>query len=296
MKLRLFSLALLVSVTSLAQTSKKYQNAQAQTHLCGSITLSDLKEDPYSEWYKKNYNSFELSDKPTKWAKKLKDTEVEIYLGTWCGDSKKWVPQFVKLWEDLGLNKEQLKFIALYDGTEKYKQGPSGEEKGKNIHRVPTFIFKKNNSEYARIVESPSSALETDLAQIALGFPSQPNYKAATYLMELLESKSIEEIYENLRTHANTAYRLAGKSGELNTLGYVYLRSGRVKEAITIFEFNTYFFRTNPNVFDSYAEALAEDGQTEKAIENYDKVLALDPENENASKQIKSLKDLVSEG
>ena len=60
--------------------------------------------------------------KKQKWAKNLKNIQVDIYLGTWCGDSKYWVPKFIKLWDELGLNKNQLKLIALYGGKERYKQ------------------------------------------------------------------------------------------------------------------------------------------------------------------------------
>ena len=62
-------------------------------------------------------------------------------MGTWCGDSKEWVPSFLKIWDQLGLDRKKLIFTALYDIDERYKQGPNGEEKGKQIHRVPNFIF-----------------------------------------------------------------------------------------------------------------------------------------------------------
>ena len=52
-------------------------------------------------------------------------------MGTWCGDSKEWVPSFLKIWDQLGLDRKELTFTALYDIDERYKQGPNGEEKGK---------------------------------------------------------------------------------------------------------------------------------------------------------------------
>jgi len=64
-------------------------------------------------------------------------------MGTWCGDSKKWIPSFLKAWGKLSLDRKKLKYTVLYDTDERYKQGPNGEEKGMHIHRVPTFIFKK---------------------------------------------------------------------------------------------------------------------------------------------------------
>lgn len=57
-----------------------------------------------------------------------------------------------------------------------------------NIHRIPTFIFKKDNNEIARIVEYLRNDLQTDVAQIALGVPSNPNYEAANYLNKVLDT------------------------------------------------------------------------------------------------------------
>ena len=48
-------------------------------------------------------------------------------MGTWCGDSKEWVPSFLKIWDQLGLDRKELTFTALYDIDERYKQGPNKE-------------------------------------------------------------------------------------------------------------------------------------------------------------------------
>ncbi len=156
-----------------AQTPSSYKDQNGNVHLLGKIEISQLQNDStYQKWFNSGYEQFSITNKKPKWVSLLKDVEVEIYLGTWCGDSKNWVPKFIKMWDELGLGRGKLRMIALYDaieGESKYKQGPNGEEKGKNIHRVPTFIFTKNGTEIARIVESPANDLETDLAQICAG-------------------------------------------------------------------------------------------------------------------------------
>lgn len=277
-----------------AQEATFYTNDKGDTHLCGPFDMEVLTtNETYKDWYNENYQKFELSSKNSAWSKNLTNLKVDIYLGTWCGDSKKWVPQFVNLWQSLGLPAEQLNFIALYDMgyEEKYKQGPNREEKGKMIHRVPTFIFKKDNEEVARIVESPVTDMETDLAQIALGYPTTPNYKGANYMMKLIKNTPMPDILENISEHLNKVYRMVVGSKELNTLGYVYLKSDMVDEALLAFYFNTLYYKYNPNVYDSYAEALAITGDTENAIKNYEIVLKLDPENENAKAQLDKLKE-----
>ena len=292
MKRILILLVLLVSMQSInSQDVQFYNNKKGDKHIIGSFPIDYLKKDTlYSKWYDKSYDEFTMPKMDTSWKKELKDMKVDIYLGTWCGDSKNWVPKFLKVWDSLGLNRNQLNFTAFYDTKDKYKQGPNGEEKGKNIHRVPTFIFKKENKEVARIVEYPRNDLVTDIAQIAVGLPSKPNYLGANYLMNYFAENSVEDLYKDLNKHFQKVYKLIGKRSELNTLGYVYLRSGRNLEALTAFQFNTYYFPTDPYVFDSYAEALEITGDTEKAIKMYEKVLELDSKNENAIKKLKELK------
>ncbi len=290
----LLSLFIILSCDLLAQSPQTYLNSRGEKHLAGEFDLEILKTDTtYRGWYAENEVSFQLSGKNTSWKNSFENTEVEIFLGTWCGDSKRWVPQFVKLWNDLGLDEDQLKFTALYDGEELYKQGPNGEEKGNLIHRVPTFIFKNEGKEYARIVEYPVNDLETDLAQIGLGYPSEPNYRAATYLLELFEAEPLDSIYKNVQSHFMDVYRLVGKERELNTLGNVFLYSNRIAEALLTFEINAAIFAYSPGILNSYGEALVKNEQKDRAMGIFKRVLTLDPENEFAKKQIENL-EIVS--
>ncbi|MDR7129588.1 tetratricopeptide (TPR) repeat protein [Algoriphagus sp. 4150] len=290
----LTTLFLFLSSIVLAQTSKTYFNAAGDKHLAGEFDLEILKSDSsFQTWYVENERLFNLSGKNTDWKNAFENSEVEILIGTWCGDSKRWVPQFVKLWNELGLEESQLKFTALYDGKELYKQGPNGEEKGKLIHRVPTFIFTNKGEEFARIVEFPVNDLETDLAQIALGYASEPNYRAATYLLELFESEPLDSVYKNVQTHFNNVYRLVGKEKELNTLGYVFKYSDRMPEALLTFEINSVLFPYSPNVLHSYGEALMDNNQKDLAIQLFKRVIELEPGNETALNQLKELQDEI---
>lgn len=288
MKNTLAVLLLLVSHLGLCQTGT--YTANEATHLIGPFDITVLETDTsFSQWYQESYNEAAFSIGDAEWKAALADMQVEIFLGTWCGDSKNWVPKFVNLWDQLGLPREQLKFVAVYGSGDHYKQGPDGEEKGKRIHRVPTFIFKRAGKECARIVESPATDLVTDLAQIALGHPSAPNYKAANFLLSQFDELSVEEMREKFRYHLINSYHLVSKSSELNTLGYVLLKAGELDKALFVFEINTRLFRYEPNVYDSYGEAMAAAGKTEEAVELYRKVLELEPENENAREQLLAL-------
>ncbi|MHA7128252.1 hypothetical protein [Algoriphagus namhaensis] len=282
----------LFSLSSHAQSPKTYQNEAGDQHLAGPFALEVLQTDSlYKPWFLDGFENFELSGRSQAWKENLKNTEVEIYLGTWCGDSKRWVPRFVKIWNELGLDENRLHFIALYDGKELYKQGPNGEEKGKRIHRVPTFVFKENGEEYARMVEYPVNDLETDLAQIALGVASEPNYRAATYLLELFETEPLDSIYQNIQDHFNEVYRLVAKEKELNTLGRVFEFSDRMPQALLTYQFNYVLHPYSPQVMMSYADALMKVEQKDQARDLYQKIQLIDPAYEGISEKLKLIEE-----
>lgn len=76
---------------------------------------------------------------------------VEVFLGTWCSDSEKWVPRFMDLEKRLGLQN------VTYILVDEDKSDPDGLSQTRQITHVPTFIWKQNGVEVARIVESPSN-------------------------------------------------------------------------------------------------------------------------------------------
>lgn len=276
--------------SSHAQQTNSYQNGRGERHLCGPLQISDLQWADFKTWYDTNYDDFTLDD-PAKWKKQLKNTQVDIFLGTWCGDSKYWVPRFIKLWDELGLDRSQLRLVALYNDQDRYKQGPNHEEAGKKIHRVPTFVFNKDGKEYARMVESPTTNLVTDVAQIALDYPSTPNYAAAEYLLELLASQSPEMIQNDFKKHIRATNQKVKKPSELNTLGYVLQYAGQLEQALVVFKINTLLFPYYANTYDSYAETLAKVGRIKEAIIYYNKVLDIETDNEHALNQIAQLSD-----
>jgi len=76
----------------------------------------------------------------------------------------------------------------------------------------------------------------------------------------------------------------------INAAGYNYLYAGKNDEAIKVLELNTVLFPNSYNVWDSLGEAYAKAGNKEKAIENYEKSMALNPSNESGKKALAELK------
>lgn len=112
-----FSIIVLLAIahTLPAQTPENYTNSHGERHIAGPFKLDLLKTDTtFKKWFEANSQKFKLKGESTKWKNNLKTTQVDIYLGSWCRDSKNQVPQFVKMWTDLGLKEEQLHFTALF--------------------------------------------------------------------------------------------------------------------------------------------------------------------------------------
>ncbi|MEX0273216.1 MAG: thioredoxin family protein [Flavobacteriaceae bacterium] len=148
-----------------------------RSFLVGKIEAESLQAKPYQTWYNKNFNAYSVD---TETIKSLKDDlnpyHILVFMGTWCGDSKREVPRFLKLLEAADFPSNQLKIVAVDRRKEFYKKSPSGEEWGLDIRRVPTFIFLKDGKEANRIVESPVVSLEKDILAIVGGQKYVPNY------------------------------------------------------------------------------------------------------------------------
>lgn len=150
--------------------------------LLGKIDTIGLTATPYKEWYTKNHKDYHVNSAIVSEIKKeLAQYKILIFMGIWCGDSKREVPRFIKILEAAEFPMEQLKIVAVDYREGHYKQSPTGEEWGLNIIKVPTFIFLKNGKEVNRIVESPVLSLEEDIKRIISAPPYVANY---TYTAE----------------------------------------------------------------------------------------------------------------
>lgn len=77
---------------------------------------------------------------------------------------------------------------------------------------------------------------------------------------------------------------------DINAIGYQFLGEKKNLLAISIFKFNAEKYSKSANVWDSLAEAYLNAGNNELAITNYEKSVALNPQNSNAVEQLKKLK------
>lgn len=114
--------------------------------------------------YDANYESYKVdSTTIASISKLMKDKKIKVVLGTWCGDSKYQVPNFLKVMDAAKIDQDKVSFIAV-DGA---KKAENGLLDGLDIQRVPTFIVTdKKGKEIGRIIEHPKKSLELDLIDI----------------------------------------------------------------------------------------------------------------------------------
>jgi thiol-disulfide isomerase/thioredoxin len=146
-------------------------------YLIGKVDKNGLQSDNYNTWFSKNYNAYATDSKIIDDLKsKLKDYKILLFMGTWCGDSKREVPKFYKILDACNYPMDQLTTIAVSRESGLYKESPQHEEAGLNIVRVPTFIFYKNEKEINRIIEHPIKSLEKDVQSIINSNTYKSNY------------------------------------------------------------------------------------------------------------------------
>lgn len=91
---------------------------------------------------------------------------VEVYMGTWCSDSQREVPKFLRILDDLKSN-FGTELPVTYVALDRAKHEPAKLVDGKHIDKVATFIYYRGDAELGRIEEKPTSPqFEDDLLTI----------------------------------------------------------------------------------------------------------------------------------
>jgi len=279
------------TLITVLDTSALATFAQKDPKLLGICAEKDLEREPYAAWYKPNYENYTPAPYIIAQLKKItiEKFTLKIVFGSWCGDSKRELPKMMKVLNAAGFSEKNIQLIGVYDSLDVYKQAPKREEKGLNIYRVPTFIVYQKDKEIGRIVEYAVESLERDLLKIVSGQPYAHNYKGYAKINAWLAQGILSDDNVNQRGLAENVRADISRETELNSCGYVFLMRKDLKEAITVFRINTNLFPYSPNCFDSLGEAYLAAGNKESSKACYERVLELDPKNENAKSQLEKL-------
>ncbi len=156
------------------------------------------------------------------------------------------------------------------------------------LHSKSNRTFNAKHQYYSDKNHSsvPILAIYDGLSYIFEGY--NQSYRNVTEINKLIQN--YEELSEK------HAHDFLPPEELVNRIGYRLLRSSEIKDnelALEFFKLNTENYPKSYNVFDSLAEAHYKLGNEKEAIESYAESIVLNPENENASKMIKQIKETI---
>lgn len=115
------------------------------------------------------------------------------------------------------------------------------------------------------------------------------------HLTDLFTAGKISEVKtEAARLIANPYYRYFPFEDQFNRAGYNLLNSKQQEAALFVFGMNAELFPDSPNAWDSLAEAYWRTGNLDKAVEFYEKAIAMDPDGptgENAREMLSRIRE-----
>jgi hypothetical protein len=131
-------------------------------------------------------------------AAEKRDLTMTVVLGTWCGDSKEFVPRVLKTLHEAANPRIRVELVAL----DNQFLHPQDVIASRRIINVPTVILESGGREIGRITETPAGpTMEDDVAAILRGEPPEhkgryergPELARGTYVYRDAAGKRGEE-------------------------------------------------------------------------------------------------------
>lgn len=121
------------------------------------------------------------------------------------------------------------------------------------------------------------------------GEVTPPKKSLVQHISQIISEEGVESALNQFPELNKDKESFTLSETEMNLLGYEYLGSNKIAEAIAVFKMNIDAFPKSSNVYDSYAEALLKSGDKEGAIVNYKKSLELNPRSQSGITALKNL-------
>lgn len=180
-------------------------------------------------------------------------------------------------------------FLNDFKGT-KYFGHSGGNEGfvcyyGGSLENGNGIVVMTNGSNFKLVEEIISSIASVNQWK---NFPLEPIKESIALTIKKECEKNIDKgiaLYKNLKKTQPNNYNFSNE-GELNSLGYEFLQNNKIDAAIKIFALNINEFPKSANVYDSRGEAYFNKKEYLLSKTDYQKVLDLDPSNQNAKEML----------
>jgi len=129
-------------------------------------------------------------------------------------------------------------------------------------------------------------------------FPVESQTESISLTIKKAAEKNIDKgiaLYKNLKKTNPRDYNFSDE-GELNSLGYDFLRAEKIDAALKIFDLNVTEFPNSANVYDSRGEAYFNKKEYFLSRKDYQKVLTFDPTNQNATDMLLKIETVLKDG
>src|SRR5690606_5012093 len=128
----------------------------------GSCSFADISAVPAFNW-NDALNDYEPDSVSISILKeKLPAYQLSVFLGTWCEDSHRLIPQLYKVLQEAGYPLEQVGLEAL----DQNKKGRNNSEQQYDVLFVHTILVFKEGVLIGKITETVQESIEGDLANM----------------------------------------------------------------------------------------------------------------------------------
>jgi hypothetical protein len=257
--------------------------ANGSLMLLGEHPREDLEEAPFASWFNKNYANYVIHKDTTRMiGPLLSGLSFEIFMGTWCPDSRREVPRMLKILDACHVPSDRIRIIMVDYRDSVYKQSPEHQEKGRDIQHVPDLLVLDQGREMGRIVESPVVTLENDLLAIAGGARYEPHYPGAYWLSARLRLYPPDQLEDRLTELADSLRGKTEDAGELAAYSRIFLTEGDTARALFLCRLNRAIYPADALTYTYQGWVYLKLHEEENARKAYLKALEIDPANKAA--------------
>ena len=160
--------------------------------------------------------------------------------------------------------------------------------------RSGIVVFTNSDNGMGLMGEIVTTAMGSDQPGFDwLGYESfnSPRREVRRILERVLENEGLQATISEYHSLKRRYPAEAFQEGLLNGLGYSLMGQERYEDAVTVFALNVKEYPNSFNPYDSLGEAYMRHGDVERAIENYERSVELNPDNSNGVRMLAELRE-----